>query len=731
MTRTALYLRISLALCLLPIHTAFADAASTSTGNYDNTSAIPAPQGESQAGANGNTPKPLDAVSVVGSNVEQKRRTSSVSVIEAATLRETRALSVVEALRKVPGINVRDEEGFGIRPNIGIRGLNPTRSTKVLLLEDGIPASYAPYGDNASYYHAPVDRFDRIEVLKGVEMLRYGPQSIGGVINYRTPDVSQESRTRGTLASGSRGYLNAHGQYSGAGFMVDAFRKQGDGNRDNTVLRQSDFNMKYQTEFADAQRLSVSLSYLQEDSEVGYTGITDAERANFGSRYNPFERDQFLIDRYGGSIAYQQPLGTGVALQVKSYAYRFERDWWRQSSATTDTQCGTAFRDARIAGVRVNPNTCNSVQGRLRNYDTYGVEPSVTIKNTLFGADGDFEFGVRLHRERQERRQVNGLTPDARMGTLAEDNRRNANARSAFVSQRMQFEQLSVFPIVRFESADFDRQNRLTVRAGKNSISEVLPGLGLSFAVDSKLSIFASGHKGYNPPRVEDLIDNNGTSVEVDAEDTRQIELGVRAQYENGHRFEISAFQNRFLNQLSVGSIAGGGVPLAQGQTLYRGLELSHAIDFNDWIDARVYLESALTWLPTARQESALRAVSNQLVVAGSVAGKRLPYAPKHLASVRLGLARGAWDSSIEAQHIGRQFADFANVEAPTGNGQFGAIGGSTVLNATVNWAPEALPVGLFLSIKNLTDRVYVSDRTRGLLFGLERHLQLGIEYGY
>ncbi len=89
----------------------------------------------------------------------------TIERIDAQTLENSRVYNFSEALRKISGVNVRDEEGFGLRPNIGIRGTNPTRSTKVLLLEDGIPLSYAPYGDNASYYHPPIDRYESIEVL--------------------------------------------------------------------------------------------------------------------------------------------------------------------------------------------------------------------------------------------------------------------------------------------------------------------------------------------------------------------------------------------------------------------------------------------------------------------------------------------------------------------------------------------------------------------------------------
>ena len=126
---------------------------------------------------------------VLASGTDLQRLPGSAEVLTAAVLRESNVMTTEEALRKVAGVHARGEDAFGLRPNIGIRGLSPTRSSKVLLLEDGLPLSYAPYGDNASYYHPPVDRFDSIEVIKGGEQIVFGPMTVGGVINYVTPAI--------------------------------------------------------------------------------------------------------------------------------------------------------------------------------------------------------------------------------------------------------------------------------------------------------------------------------------------------------------------------------------------------------------------------------------------------------------------------------------------------------------------------------------------------------------
>lgn len=162
----------------------------------------------------------IPGIAVVGDIIDPGPRGTwqldgSGQVVSGEELYGSHVLNTAEALRKVTGVNVRDEEGFGLRPNIGIRGLNPTRSTKVLLLEDGLFLGYAPYGDNASYFHPLMDRYDRVEVIKGADMLLYGPQTISGTINYVTPDPPAKPAGFVAATGGNREYFNGQAYYGG------------------------------------------------------------------------------------------------------------------------------------------------------------------------------------------------------------------------------------------------------------------------------------------------------------------------------------------------------------------------------------------------------------------------------------------------------------------------------------------------------------------------------------
>jgi Fe(3+) dicitrate transport protein len=685
----------------------------------------------------------LEIVSVLGERDRTAELPGSHDVLDAEELIELHVMTTSEALRKAAGINVRDEEGFGLRPNIGLRGLNPTRSTKMLLLEDGIPLAYAPYGDNASYYHPPIDRFDRIEILKGAAVNQYGPQTVGGVINYITPTPAEEPSAMLRATAGNRDYTNLHGRFGGYGLQLDVVDKRGDGARDNIDSTLQDLNLKYLTEIAPGQTLIARFNRYQESSDITYSGITDAELARFGHRYNPFDNDTFDTERLGTSFTHRWQANDRTTLTTNAYFSRFSRDWWRQASTTTDSQCngvtylvdGTVrnFQAARALGYGVDPDDCNSRQGRLREYESYGIEPTVTWRHAFLGIDGALTAGARAHREVQERRQFNGSTPTAKNGTRVEDNERDTRAYAGYLENRFEIGNLSFTPGLRLEHIENDRRNALTGAEGDADLSEWLPSLGMSYSFSEQVQLFAGVHRGFAPPRNEDLIDNSGLSTDVDAEESLNLELGVRAQPSAGTSIDITLFRNDFDNQISVGSIAGGSTPLAEGEALYQGVEVTAYVGADAIADLRwvPYAQMAYTWLPTADIESNFRRVDTGALIPGAESGNRLPYAPEHLLTARAGArSQSGIDVHVELVLVDDQYADFANTEsAPqNGNGQLGEISSYHIWNVAVNWHVPGMPLTVFATVKNVADEDYIVDRTRGILTAPPRLVQGGFE---
>lgn len=666
-------------------------------------------------------------VDVIGSQSEWFTTPSSATVVSHEELESSHVMTTSEALRKVPGVVTRDEEGMGMRPNISIRGLNPTRSTKVLLLEDGIPLAYAPYGDNASYYYPTIDRFSSIEVLKGASQIKFGPQTIGGVINHITPNAPEKFGGHVSMTAGNRDYLNTKVNVGGNGMLLDYTHKQGEGARDETYHNVDDLNFKVTKVINDDHAVTLRANYFSEDSQVSYTGLTRAEYNNFGGEYNPFQHDDFELTRYGTSLTHDWQINTNALLTTNVYYSHFDRDWWRQQSNSSPGNIAAgvgcaAVGAGRIAGLVVDTDTCLGNQGRLRTYETYGVEPRLSLTHNW----GLLEMGVKAHYETQERRQKNGVSPTARTGTVVENNYRETDAYSGFVSNRFDIGNFSITPAVRYEHVENERKNRLNGAKGDATLHEWVPGISFAYTPNEQYTIFAGVHEGFAPPRTEDLISNTGGSVDVDPEKSTNYEAGFRAHPTKHFSFETTAFYNDFDNLVAVGSVASN-VALSQGKATFAGLELLGRYEFDNGMYTRV----AYTWLPVAEQDSPFRRVDTNAIVGGSKSGNRQPYAPKNTVTAALGYKVGNWDAMIEAVHVGRQYADFAETKAVDATGQFGEISSYTIYNAAVNYKLPEYKTTLFLVGKNIFDKDYIVDRTRGILTGMPALVQVGARYDF
>jgi Fe(3+) dicitrate transport protein len=714
---------------------------------------------------------------VVGDSISAARIAGSTALVSETDLKRSRVFTVNDALRQVAGLFPRDEEGAGARPNIGIRGLNPVRSTKVLLLEDGIPLGYAPYGDNAAYYHPPIERFSRLEVLKGAAQVRFGPQTIGGVVNYITPDVPDTLTARGTISAGNRDTLGLDGMIGGralgGGVLVHVNHKQTAGNRDNQSLNFTDVFLKGSWDFGPDHGLILKVSRFREDSQVTYSGLTRAE-FEADPRGNIFANDDFQTARWNATLSHRWTLSDAATLKTSAYYHRFSRDWWRQSSNS-----GQRPNDASdpACGGLANLQTMCGNEGRLRAYDTWGVESRIGLDHQLLGLgfDGDTEIGVRYHDERQRRRQWNGDTPTARtpgIGVNAgvrENNERDATAFSAFIQSRLAFGALAIIPGLRGEFIDYARRNLpvdvlsggrpsgavTAPSSGQQNLDKLLPGIGVTLDVAKNVTLYGGVHRGFAPPRVEDIITANGGSVDLDPELSWNWEAGIRGSLIKGITGDATVYEMNFDNQVVAQSVAGGiGTTLTSaGRTLHRGAELSLAFSSRDagWTgaDTDVFARLAATWVATARYSSTRvatapcldGAASGTLVqtgagpvlcgVARDVKGNRLPYSPEWLLTGAAGIEHKGFTGQVEVVGQSAMFADDVNLVPVTADGQRGRIGGWAQVNVALSYGPPKGNWEVFVSARNLFDRLFVIDRARGVLPGQPLMVQGGVTFRY
>lgn len=690
-----------------------------------------------------------DQILVVAERTEDPAP-GATTLLAKTELENARVFSINEALRKVPGLVVRDEEGIGLRPNIGVRGLNPTRSTKILLLEDGIPLTYGPYGDNASYYHPPIDRFAAIEVLKGSGQILYGPHTVGAVINYVTPPVPDVFGGKVKASVGNREFYDVTGSVGGplgpdTGVNFSVTRKVSAGSRDNLYSALTDVNLKIEQQFGAAHQVTLRASMYDENSRQTYSGLTLTEY-RFDPRYNPFVNDRFNTRRYGLSATHDWSVADDVVLKTTAFYSYFDRNWWRQSSNSSqrpsdssDPACGAPIILPNGVPSMPNLSTGCGTEGRLRTYNVYGLEPRLSWTP----AWGQIDAGVRVQRETQDRRQINADTPNGRTpGTgpnagIRESSFREINANSGFVQARVDLGALSVTPGIRVENINYRRDERLTAIQGRTSVTVVIPGIGLTWRPSDRITLFGGVHRGFSPPGVADIITAAGGTLDLEAEKSWNFELGLRAQPTSGIGIESTLFRLDFSNQVIPGSIAAGnpaGVVNA-GKSLHQGLEFLATGDTRaaglteGWaLTGRV----AWTWLADAkftadRCEPLAGSIALAPCDAGevNVRGRRLPYAPEHTITAMLGFAAGPVRGEAEFVRISSQFGDSINTLAIAANGQSGQIPAYGIWNLALNW-DVGNHLTLFGTVKNVADKTYIVDLIRGILPGSPRLVQVG-----
>lgn len=690
-------------------------------------------------------------------------------VVTQESLWKNHRLTINEALREVPGVNVRDEEGLGIRPNIGIRGLDPTRSRKIHIMEDGVPIMLMPYGDPSSYYFPPVFRFDRIEVLKGSGQLLFGPQNIGGVMNLitRMPPLTPTGNFE--FRGGNLNYFNTHFDYGGtwgkSGYLVDYTHYQSDTPRfTNIRAKVDDFTFKTVQELTARTTILAKFNYYREDSGIGYQGFTEADWGARGDdRQTPFTHDHFDFRRVGVHVAVQHMFNADLSVTTNFFGHYIARDWSRQNQLALRADGTTTT----LTGNNLPANTLTVVpdpQRRFTNereYWVYGVEPRFHLTHRLLGIKSEADFGARFMHEQSDRKQflnqitgIGGsstcLASPAAATCLGENNIRKTDAYALFFQNRFFVtDQITVTPGFRVEHVNYEQFNKLPTTGetfGKTAITEVLPGIGATYSPIKNYTFFAGFHRGFAPPQVSDAITGTGAVVDLDAELSWNYELGMRSTPVQWLGYELTFFQMDFQNQIVSQSVAGGvGATLTNaGRTRHRGIEFAVKTDLLDAVTGQnrnedIIFDLNYTWVADAEFRGTRNSsITGAALLPGeaavfNVSGNRLPYAPKHMLTAGLGYINRqiGFDGRVETQCISDMFGDDRNTHVATPNGLRGIVRGWCVLNAAANQYVKPINTTFFVTGKNLLDHLYMVDRTRGIYPGLPLMVQAGARWTF
>ena len=635
----------------------------------------------------------------------------AIDIISPEEMEMIQPASLQDALKIVPGVNARDEEGYGAIPNIGIRGLSPNRSTKVLILEDGAPIQPSLFLSNASYYSPPVERISSIEVLKGATGLRYGPNTIGGVINYQSKTPLKDGIVKGKL--GSHGYrlleleAGTSSEQKSMGGGINLITSDANGFRNNGY-RMNDILVKGGMAIGQSQWLGLKLTRYENEINTSYVGLRPDEFIHTPTK-NPAPDDQFLSNRTSFDINHELEIDTSTKLKTLMYWSQLERNFWRRDVASKTRQ-GTSFVDCG--------GTAYCVTGRNRNFDMLGIDSRLFTNYQAFGIQNESEIGVRLHSETMSNKtERSNAGPRARTGVITGNENNDAKAVALYLQNRFLFtDQFAVTPGVRVESYRQNRKNEMNGVQGQANNTELVPGIGATWQLAPELQLYSSVYKGFAPAMISAAISGDGVDQKLDAERSMNIEFGFRGQAQKW-TYEGAAFRMDFSNQIVNQALSGGISKTNGGQSLHQGAEgaLGYAIT-----SAWSVLANA-TYIPVAEFKGG---------TLGPI-GNRIPYTPKLTGNLGLNYSKDGLKSFLNAYHVSSQYADSANTVQESNDGTKGLIPSFTTLNWSVVYSPQK-DLKLFGVVRNLFDKKFISGRSPdGIFPGAERNFELGLAYQF
>ena len=694
----------------------------------------------------------------------------AATVMDMQTLKLVNPIGTQEMLEYVPGINAFADDGIGnSRISIGVRGLNPRRSSRVLILEDGVPIQPALYVYPNMYYNPPSDRIDQIEVIKGSGTILYGPQTMGGVINYFTKRPRNEFGGALKLTGGENGYGSLFAEVGGWGSdklkpELQLLFKRGDGFRQNNSFQQinSTFKLNYTPSSSKNMYLKGNLNY--ENSNATYTGLTEWSFEN-DPTFNPKEHDNFKVFRAAIDFIQSEKLSSTLTKSTTAFASFFDRRWWREndifikaSDLGEDSPSAQPYYST-FDLVRVGNGKNNF--GILRTFYVLGLERSYKMKHDLFNRPSKMETGWRVYAERFIDDRQTGFTndsvytPDAREGVyfrgsgdsleiLGTSHHYETIALSGFLSESIDFGTLTLRPGLRIELFEQTRVDRMQGSIYQDkTLFVVLPGIAFSKSING-LNIFGGIHRGFTPPSSGALkILNFGEGLEdsgldLDSERSWNKEFGLRGR-SSLFDYEFAGFHIDIENLVA----AGRGTAFKNlGKVTTQGIEARTSLLLSNIFSLLPDMDISYAFLDTEVKDATI--ISNVSGTAGSevsINGKELPYSPDHTLTVGLEYnSSPKMNLRADLRYVSEVYTDFENIEKTDDIGVTGPIPSYNIFNISGSYkvSPQ---LKIFFSGKNITDEVYIGSRlhsnpgqkeaniSSGIIPGPRRQVNIGLEY--
>ncbi len=680
----------------------------------------------------------------------------SLSIISKAEVLEFHDTDINRVVSQVPGVYIQEEDGYGLRPNIGMRGSGLERSSKINMMEDGVLIAPAPYSSPAAYYSPTAGRMESFEIRKGSSQVKYGPHSTGGAINYISATIPKDLDFNGLLSLGEYGSQVARfksGMSSkNYGLMIQTHNEKSEGFKElqgegNTGYDKSDFLFKARINTnSDLALLELKLSSTDEISNETYLGLTrDDFEENPYMRYRASQKDKMDADHQQVSLTAIFKLFDNLDITSTLYNNDFHRNWYKLNKvnghgiASILSSNNSSDSTYQLLSVNNSIDDIYDIKANNRIYKSRGIQTILRSNFKFIGKQNDLMVGFRVHSDEMNRFQKSDkykmydgnliMTTEGIWGEGSKNNRLYlASANSMFIENELTWSKAIITIGSRMESIHLERKdwgsdlNRDSTASSinKDKLNIIIPGIGLSYQLFDGAQIFTGIHRGFSPP-------GPGFDDEdkVLPEESNNFELGLRFN-QGFHNAELVTFYNDYKNLLGEDTEAAGSGTYAQfngGKVLINGLEFSYS---NMFKINKLFLPFSFSNTYTVAKFK--NNFDSDFSPWGNVSmNDELPYIPRNMLHARIGIEMGNIQSYIRFKHIDK-------TRTVAGKDKLSETNSTDAINSIDLVSKYSINKNIIFEIKfyNITNsKSSVANRPAGLRPNMPRQIITSISFDF
>ncbi|MBV6288343.1 TonB-dependent Fe(3+) dicitrate receptor FecA [Pseudomonas aegrilactucae] len=629
-------------------------------------------------------------------------------VIRREEFERTGATTAREVLNRIPGVNAPENNGTGSHDmalNFGIRGLNPRLASRSTVLMDGVPVPFAPYGQpQLSFAPISMGNMDAVDVVRGGGAVRYGPQNVGGIVNFVTraipdaPTVKAGLQTQTSPSSSHDGFKSSANLLAGGtadnglgGALLYSGTRGGDW-REHSDTQIDDLILKGKLQLDEANSLHAMAQYYEGEAQMpGGLSVADYDADPYQSTRL---QDKFWGRRTMVNVGYDYQEG--------------ERQFSVNSFFTKTLRSGYLVQN-------------NSISLSPREYWVRGIETRFTQGFALGDSHHEVGLGYRYINEAGHELRYMENVSDDRLPTTASpndrDTRGSTDAHALYLDDRIDIGRWTITPGIRYERIKSQQSNNLKRLDYKGDYNTALPALNVMYHLTDSWNLYANTEGSFGSVQYSQMP-NRVNKGEVKPEKARTWEVGTR--YDNGNlQAEAGVFLINFDNQYESNQTTDDVI--ARGETHHQGLESSvkYALDGLNPALAGFDVYASYAFVDaTIREEGPNR-------------GNRVPFSSKHKGTLGVGYTEGPWQLNLDSTYQSSQFADNANTSAESANGAAGRIPGYMLFSsrAGYDFGPQLSNLNVAVGVKNIFNHQYFTrsfdDNNKGKYVGEPRTVYL------